>query len=111
MAKMRETKPRQRRATDHRAIVLEVVATIPTTATRDAVQAEVARENRQSDFNKDAISAMVSTLRKEGLIGVRDDGTLFVTELGFTWLRTAAFDLPLPGPYTKPGRRKRGDRG
>lgn len=85
----------QRRATDHRALVLEVIATTPEIATR-------------AEFNINSISAMVSSLKHEGLIAVREDGTLFVTPLGLEWLNKAAFDRALPAPHTKrPGRRKK----
>lgn len=106
MPRMREVK-RERRATDHRALVLEVVATIPSAATRDAVQKEVLANKTDERFGANQISAMVSTLLKEGLIGRRDDGTLFVTATGFEWLRGADFTRALPAPHEKPSRRKK----
>lgn len=97
----------QRRATDHRAIVLEVIATTPEVATRAAVQAEVARNTARDEFSINAISAMVSELRRQGMIAVREDATLFVTPLGLEYLSKAAFDRALPEPYKKPGRKKK----
>lgn len=97
----------KRRATDHRALVLEVVATTPVAATRDAVQKEVAIMSPRDEFNVNAISAMVSTLLREGLIGRRDDGTLFVTQRGFEWLREGDFTRALPAKHERPGRRKK----
>jgi predicted transcriptional regulator len=98
---------RMRRATDHRALVLEVIATIPTAATRAAVQKEVASMSDLSEFNVNAISAMVSTLMREGLIGRKEDGTLFVTIVGLDWLSFGRFDRALPAPHTRPGRKKK----
>jgi predicted transcriptional regulator len=92
-------------ATDHRALVLEVVATTPTIATREAVQNEIA--GMKMFDNKNAISAMVSALLREGLIGRREDNTLFVTESGMRWLSEADFTRALPAPHTRPGRRKK----
>jgi hypothetical protein len=97
----------QRRATDHRALVLEVVATIPQAASREAVQKEVLVNRTDDRFDHNQISAMVSRLLTEGLIGRRDDGTLFVTALGFEWLRKADFTRELPAPHTKPTRSKK----
>lgn len=108
MPKMKEVR-HYRRATDHRAIVLEVVATIPVAATRDAVQKEVEAEATKmaySGFHKNAVSAMVSELLREGLIGRKEDGTLFVTSLGLDWMVNASFDRALPSPHTKPKRKK-----
>lgn len=101
-------KEHRRRATDHRALVLEVVATTPDKATRDAVQREVLRCRTDDRFGVNQISAMVSTLLREGLLGRRDDDSLFVTSVGLDWLHHATFDLPLPKPYTKTSRRKPG---
>jgi predicted transcriptional regulator len=112
MPKMKESRrtkgEHMRRATDHRALVLEVVATIPVAATRDAVQKEVALLSKAGGFAVNAISAMVSTLLREGLIGRRDDETLFVTQIGFDWLANADFTRALPAPHERPGRRKKG---
>lgn len=108
MPKMREVKKWSRRATDHRALVLEVVATTPSAATRDAVQREVLANKIDEAFAANQISAMVSTLLKEGLIGRRDDGTLFVTQVGFEWLRSADFTRALPPPGApRPSRKKK----
>lgn len=103
MPRMKEVK-RLRRATDHRALVLEVVATTPVVATREAVQSEVA--GLSNDFHRDAISAMVSTLLRDGLLGRRDDGTLFVTAIGMDWLTHGEFDRALPKPHTKTRKKK-----
>lgn len=100
-------KARRRRATDHRAAVLEVVATTPAAATRAAVQREAIGVVGDGRFGANQASAMVSTLLALGLLGTRDDGTLFVTARGLDYLTTAAFDLPPPPPYTKPNSRKR----
>lgn len=108
--RIRKTKPMYRRATDHRSLVLNVAATTPAAATRAAVQDEVVREAAKVgnfEFHLNAVSAMVSELLREGLLGTRDDGTLFVTQYGLDWLQNADFTRALPAPHTKPGRKKR----
>lgn len=95
-----------RRATDHRALVLEVVATIPEAATRDAIQHEAFRYRTDDRFGMNQISAMVSHLLRQGLIARREDATLFITGLGLDWLKNAMFDRSLPEPHTRPGRRR-----
>lgn len=104
---MKPTQKRERRATDHRALVLEVVATIPSSATRQAVQRETLKERTDGSFGANQISAMVSTLLRDGLIGRRDDATLFVTAMGFEWMRSADFTRALPAPHERPSRRKK----
>lgn len=103
-------KKQLRRATDHRALVLEVVATIPVAATRAAVQEEILREAKGTSFHVNAISAMVSHLLSQGLLGTRDDSTLFVTLYGMEWLAGGDFTRSLPREHTKPKRKKRGER-
>lgn len=101
----RERKPRTRRASDHRALVLEVVATAPYSATRDAIQDEVAKLSQPHDFGPLLISAMVSSLLAGGLLGRKEDGTLFITQHGLDYLKHAAFDRKLPEPgIERPGR-------
>lgn len=104
MPKMKEVQKRMRRATDHRAVVLEEIATAPYAATRDAVQAQVAKAGYK-EFHKDAISAMVSELLRIGLVGRKEDGTLFLTTAGLEWLTHGDFTRPLPPPHIKPNRR------
>lgn len=105
MPKMKETK-HIRRATDHRAIVLEEIATAPYVATRDAVQAAVAKAGYR-EFHANAVSAMVSELLRIGLIGMKEDRTLFLTQSGLEWITKGDFTRPLPGFIERPARRGR----
>ena len=107
MPKPRLVKKLQHRATDHRALVLEVVATTPNAATREAVTKEVEANRTDDRFRYNQIAAMISHLLQEGLIGRREDGTLFVTAPGFEWLRDGDFTRQLPAPHTKPKRSKK----
>lgn len=107
MVKPRIRRKALRRATDHRALILEVVATIPISATRAAVQEEALREAKGSGFHVNAISAMVSHLLSQGLLGTRDDATLFVTLYGMEWLTNADFTRALPAEHSRPGRKRK----
>lgn len=93
----------RRRATDHRAIVLESIATNPTGAQKKHIVADC----RSADFTPHMIDSMIWQLRKEGLIG-RDDATgHFITKAGLAYLNNAAFDLPPPPMgHPRPGARK-----
>src|SRR3954465_2359783 len=97
----------ERRATDHRALVLEVVATTPSAATRKAIEAEVLANRTDERFGHNQIAAMVSSLLRFGLIGRREGSTLLVTTLGLEWLQAADFTRELPAPHTKPKRQPR----
>lgn len=103
----REPRQWHRRASDHRALVLEVVATAPYATHRAAVQEEVAKLSQPHDFGPLQISAMVSSLLSAGLLGTREDKTLFITQHGLDWITTAAFDRKLPEPGIPRPRRKR----
>lgn len=107
MPKMKEVrrgkKKLDRRWTDHRAAVLEEVATAPYTTTRAAVQAAVLKMG-YSDFHKDSISAMVSRLLSDGYLGMKEDQTLFITAVGLECLTHGDFTKPLPGFRERPGR-------
>jgi hypothetical protein len=99
---------RQRRATDHRAIVLEAVATCPTDASMDAI----VRDAIGPDFIRKNVQTMVYQLRKEGLLGLKEDGrTHYITELGLEWLTYGRFDQALPGFHERPASRKSRKRG
>lgn len=94
---------RKHRATDHRAIVLESVATSPAAASIDTIKADAAAIGWT---HNNQISAMVSNLLHIGLLG-RSESGLFVTKLGMEWLLTGRFDRALPAPYTKPKRKRK----
>jgi hypothetical protein len=94
----------RRRYTDHRAAVLEEIATAPYVATRDAVQKAVMKMGMQ-EFHANAVSAMVSELLRVGLVGRKEDGTLFLTQVGLDILQHGDFTRPLPAEHEKPNRR------
>lgn len=98
----------RRRATDHRAIVLESVATNPTGAS----EANITADCQASDFTRRMVKAMIWQLRKEGLIGRDDAQGHFITQAGLNYLTSARFDVtPPPMGLPRPGaRRPRGKR-
>jgi hypothetical protein len=96
-------KRNQKWATDHRALVLESVATSPAPATVDTIR----RDAVSDDFPRAVVDSMIWQLRKEGLIARRDDSSYHVTQAGLDWLTTGRFDRPLPELGTpRPGARK-----
>lgn len=89
-------------ATDHRALVLESVATAPR-----ATRTTVAKDCVGVDFGARAVQSMLWQLRHEGLIGMDDEGVLFVTKAGFGWLTNGRFDRALPCPHERPTSKRR----
>ena len=119
MPKMREVKPaappptpkikRERRvklwATDHRALVLEAVATCP----QQATTAQILHDCQGESFKPLIVAKMIYQLRREGLLG-RQDGSdaYFLTLAGLEWLTQGRFDRALPCYAERPkSRRKR----
>ncbi|MDZ4344095.1 MAG: hypothetical protein U1E51_16875 [Candidatus Binatia bacterium] len=102
---MKEQRRRHAWATDHRAKVLEAVATNPGIATHD----EIVRDCLDEDFDRNKILKMVLQLRKEGLIGRADSvAGHFITRAGLEYLTGGQFDRGLPCPHERPnGRGKR----
>lgn len=92
-----------RRATDHRAIVLESVATSPSNPTG----AEIAKDCVGPDFTRKNVLTMISTLRREGLIAMNEDGRHYVTQAGLDCLAHWRFDRELPTFAERPASRKR----
>lgn len=95
------------RATDHRAVVLESVATSPVAATSDSVvkdAASVGWSHRQQ------ILTMLNQLSREGLIGRNEQGGWFITGAGLAYLTVGRFDLPVQGFIPRPKSRKRKER-
>lgn len=94
-----------RSATEHRAIVLESVATAPGDATRDAIAKDAAAIGWT---DRKQIVTMVHQLKREGLIGVKESGDgFFLTVAGLEALQHGAFDRKLPEFAERPkGRRK-----
>jgi hypothetical protein len=102
-------KPRIRRtsyyATDHRALVLESVATSPIPATVAAIVADCT--GADPEFTPKKVKAMIWWLRREGLVGDDDKGTgHFITKAGLDWLAHGRFDRALPTDHIRPGARK-----
>lgn len=91
------------RATDHRAIVLEEVATSPEAPT----SREILKRCIAHDFTKEALRRMVSRLRQDGLIGLNDTRGHFITKAGLDYLTYARFDKALPTPHIKPNLKSR----
>lgn len=97
-------------ATDHRALVLESVATNP----KGATIANIIEDCKGDGFDDELIKKHIWQLRKEGLIGLRDvEGeyiavTHFITHRGLAYLTSGRFDLPIPVPgHPRPNARKR----
>ena len=90
-------------ATDHRAVVLEEVATHPGVATDRSIIKACSTDN----FPTQAVGSMIWILRKEGLIARGDDGGNFITRAGLDWLTTGRFDRALPAPHERPNARGR----
>lgn len=102
-------KPLQRRATDHRAAVLESVATNP----KGTTILHIVQDCEADGFPAELVKKHVWQLKKEGLIGIREstDGTdpgHFITRVGLDYLTFGRFDLPLPEPgHPRPGARRK----
>ncbi len=110
MPQMKETRRSTRRsATDHRALVLESVATSPR-ATLDAIRADCTAA--LPSFTEKKVDAMVWWLRRVGLINRGEDGVHVLTKTGLEWLTSGRFDRALPEYAERPGARKpRGKKG
>lgn len=94
----------KRRATDHRALVLEAVATAPF---RPSIES-IIRDCVGPDFTRAVVKSMVWQLRREGLIGLDTSGTShFITKAGLDYLTDGRFDRALPQPGTPRPRRRR----
>jgi hypothetical protein len=93
-----------KRATDHRALVLEAVATAPTRPTCAAIIIDCA----DTDFTPKTVRVMAWTLRRDGLLGLDEHGGYFITRAGLDYLTHARFDRKIPAPHTRPRSRKRG---
>lgn len=105
---------RQPLATDHRALVLESVATNP----KGATTSNIVEDCKGDGFDEALIKKHIWQLRKEGLIGLRDpeacefrefvSATHFITQRGLIYLTDGRFDLPIPVPgHPRPKARKR----
>lgn len=90
------------RATDHRALVLEAVATSPAGAPR----AEIFRECIGPDFTRHQVCVMLCHLRREGLVGATGDGGHFITREGLDQLVNGHFDRAVPEFAPRPNGRK-----
>ncbi len=102
MPKPRTRSTRKPLATDHRALVLESVATNPR-ATLDAIVADCTGADAAFTANK--VGSMVWWLRREGLINLQD-GVHHMTKAGLDYLTEARFDRAVPVEHTRPGARK-----
>lgn len=90
-------KERKLYATDHRAFVLESVATNP-----QPVQEAILKDCIGPDFPRKSVQAMLWQLAHEGLISRRsEDGVYSLTYTGLYWLQQARFDKALPSPHTR----------
>jgi hypothetical protein len=94
---------KQRAATDHRALVLEAVATSPTRPT----VALIVKDCAGTDFKPTSVNTMVWYLRKNGFIGLDDKGQHFITTVGLDYLVSARFDRELPSEHKRPHSKKK----
>lgn len=90
-------------ATDHRATVLESVATYPGTPTAG----DVARDCATTTYTRRMVLTMVDTLSRQGLIGRTEQNTFVITEAGLDYLAKARFDRAIADFTPRPGSRKR----
>ena len=101
---MKEYRHRKLWATDHHAAVLESVGTSLTPpSTTQVVKDSI---SIALDLNRKNAQTMLSTLRREGLIGMNDNGGHFLTSTGFDYLTNELFDKPLPTYAERPGSRR-----
>lgn len=84
---------RRMHATDHRVAVLEAVATT-ITGKRDQVIDDAVSVS--PSLSKDNAGTMLWQLRHEGLVGVNDEHSYFLTKTGLDWLTHGRFDRELP---------------
>lgn len=89
-------------ATEHRALVLESVATSPN-ATKQAIFADCVSHS----FTKDAADVMIWQLRRIGLIGRSDSDTYFITKAGLDYLQSADFTRIVPEFAPRPKARRK----
>lgn len=92
----------RRKATEHRALVLESVATAPGGATSASVQ----RDCVGHDFNKHAVAVMLWQLRREGLVGRDDEDKYFLTTTGLERIQYGDFTRSVPEFAERPKARK-----
>jgi len=91
-------------ATDHRALVLESVATNPFRPSMESI----VRDCIGLDFKSNVVKAMIYQLRREGLVGLGSSGTdHFITKAGLDWLTQGRFDRALPGFHNRASRRRK----
>ena len=101
---IKECKHRKLWATDHRAAVLESVATSPTPPNTAQITAD--SRSIAPDLNRKNAQTMLSTLRRKGMVGMNENGTHFLTSAGFDYLTNGSFDKPLPTYAERPGSRR-----
>jgi hypothetical protein len=98
---------KRRWATDHRAIVLEAIATSPVPPRMVDIIEDA--QSLDSSFKPDVIRSMVWQLDHEGLIGrtpvilmTRERDTYHITKAGLDALVSWRFDKALPSEHTRP---------
>lgn len=98
------TRRHRRRATDHRRVVLESVATHPAIP----FTSDIIADCQGPDYTPHMIESMIWQLGHEGLIEMRTDlGGYRITQLGLDWLTNGRFDQAIPKPHKRPGTRRR----
>jgi hypothetical protein len=90
------------KATEHRVLVLEEVATAPEGATIKSTTSALSNET----FPYHSVWNMVWQLRKEGLLGMGEEGYLHLTEFGLRYLQQTDFTRALPEFAERPKARK-----
>lgn len=93
---------RYRRATDHRALVLESIATAPS-ATRETVVADCVSD----EFTRQMVLTMLNQMKREGLAQENVEKIFSLTTAGLDYLTLARFDRALPAPHERPKARKK----
>jgi hypothetical protein len=90
------------KATEHRVLVLEEVATAPEGATIKSTTAALTNDL----FPYHSVWNMIWQLRKEGLLGMGAEGYLHLTEFGLRYLQQTDFSRALPEFTPRPKARK-----
>lgn len=97
-------KKHARRATEHRLLVMEAVATCPEQCSLETIK----KDCSSADFPSHSVVVMVWQLCREGLLGRSEESYYFLTEFGLAYLYAADFTRGLPEYAPRPkARRKR----
>jgi Fe2+ or Zn2+ uptake regulation protein len=93
----------QRRATDHRATVLEAVATFPGSPTGE----DIVKDCATASYTPKMVRTMLDALVRFGLIRRSDQKTFSITAVGLEYLTLARFDRAIGEFAPRPKARRK----